>query len=44
MHSGGVQVMFCDGHVEFMLNEIDLDVWRAFATRAGNEVNEHQQQ
>ena len=38
MHPGGVQVMFCDSHVEFVVNGIDLDVWRAFATRAGDEV------
>jgi prepilin-type N-terminal cleavage/methylation domain-containing protein/prepilin-type processing-associated H-X9-DG protein len=44
MHPSGVQMMFCDGHVEFFLNEIDLGVWRAFATRDGREVNEHQQQ
>jgi prepilin-type processing-associated H-X9-DG protein len=38
MHSGGVQVMFCDGHVDFVVNEIELGLWRSYATRAGNEI------
>jgi prepilin-type N-terminal cleavage/methylation domain-containing protein/prepilin-type processing-associated H-X9-DG protein len=38
MHSGGVQVMFCDGHVEFVRNEIEMTIWRALATRDGGEV------
>jgi len=38
MHPGGVQVMFCDGHVAFVGNDVQLDVWRAYATRAGNET------
>jgi prepilin-type N-terminal cleavage/methylation domain-containing protein/prepilin-type processing-associated H-X9-DG protein len=38
MHPGGVQIMFCDGHVAFIENGVDLAVWRAFATRAGDEV------
>ncbi len=38
MHPGGVQVMFCDGHVAFVGNDVQLDVWRAYATRAGNEL------
>jgi prepilin-type processing-associated H-X9-DG protein len=38
MHPGGVQAMFCDGHVDFVINEIDLALWRAYSTRAGNEV------
>ena len=35
---GGVQIGFCDGHLEFVGDDIALDVWRAHATRAGNEV------
>ena len=37
-HPGGVQVMFCDGHVGFVTDGIELAVWRAYATRAGEEV------
>jgi prepilin-type processing-associated H-X9-DG protein len=40
-HVGGVQVMFCDGHVEFVIDQIDPTVWRAYATRAGSEVVSH---
>jgi prepilin-type N-terminal cleavage/methylation domain-containing protein/prepilin-type processing-associated H-X9-DG protein len=40
MHPGGVQVMFCDGHVTFVGNDVQLDVWRAYATRAGNETSD----
>jgi prepilin-type processing-associated H-X9-DG protein len=38
MHTGGVQVAFCDGHLAYVSNEVDLDVWRAFATYSGDEV------
>jgi len=38
MHPGGVQVMYADSHVDFVVNEIELVVWRALATRNGNEV------
>jgi prepilin-type N-terminal cleavage/methylation domain-containing protein/prepilin-type processing-associated H-X9-DG protein len=38
LHPGGVLLAFCDGHVEFIGDDIALDVWRAYATRAGNEV------
>jgi prepilin-type processing-associated H-X9-DG protein len=38
MHSSGVQVMFCDGHLAFIDDGVDLSVWRAFATRSGDEV------
>jgi hypothetical protein len=37
-HPGGVYTMFLDSHVEFVVNQIDLTVWRAYATRAGDEV------
>ena len=37
-HAGGVQCLMGDGSVHFMLNEIDLDTWRAVGTRAGYEV------
>ena len=37
-HTGGVQVMMGDGAVRFVSDNIDLNVWRAVGTRAGNEV------
>ncbi len=38
LHPGGVLVLFCDGSVRFVRNEIPIAVWRALATRAGSEV------
>ena len=37
-HVGGVHVMMCDGSVHFCSDSVDLNVWRAVGTRAGNEV------
>lgn len=37
MHPEGVNVVFCDGSVHFMTNEIDLKIWRGVGTRDGNE-------
>jgi prepilin-type N-terminal cleavage/methylation domain-containing protein/prepilin-type processing-associated H-X9-DG protein len=37
-HTGGVNVAFVDGHVEFKNDEIDLAVWQALATMASGEV------
>ena len=37
-HPGGVVVVFCDGHVGFLKNSINLGTWRALATRSGGEV------
>jgi prepilin-type processing-associated H-X9-DG protein len=37
-HSGGVNVLFCDGTVRFVANSIAIAAWRAIGTRAGNEV------
>ena len=36
--SGGVNVALGDGGVRFVRDSIDLDTWRALATRAGGEV------
>ncbi len=38
LHGAGVHVAFCDGHVRFIAEEIDLEVWRAIGTRNGREV------
>jgi len=39
-HPGGVQLLFCDGHVTFVSDSIRAEVLRAMATRAGGEVPE----
>nr|WP_182865235.1 DUF1559 domain-containing protein [Rhodopirellula sp. JC639] len=38
-HPGGVHVARCDGSVDFINESIHLDVWRALATRNGQEVS-----
>jgi prepilin-type N-terminal cleavage/methylation domain-containing protein/prepilin-type processing-associated H-X9-DG protein len=38
LHAGGVNALFCDGHIQFIKNTINLPTWRAVATRAGGEV------
>jgi prepilin-type N-terminal cleavage/methylation domain-containing protein/prepilin-type processing-associated H-X9-DG protein len=37
-HPGAVGVAFCDGHVEFVSDDVRLEVWRAMSTRAGQET------
>ena len=37
-HPGGVQIAFCDGHVEFVNDGVELDVWHAMSTCANGEV------
>src|SRR4051794_36145829 len=39
MHPQGVNIMFCDGSVQTINNDIDPDVWVALGTRAGGEPN-----
>jgi prepilin-type N-terminal cleavage/methylation domain-containing protein/prepilin-type processing-associated H-X9-DG protein len=36
-HTGGVNVAFCDGKVQFVSDSIDKDTWEAIGTRMGNE-------
>ena len=36
--SGGVNAVFCDGHVQWVPNSISLPVWRALSTTEGGEV------
>jgi prepilin-type N-terminal cleavage/methylation domain-containing protein/prepilin-type processing-associated H-X9-DG protein len=38
LHSGGVNVVYCDGHTGFVKNAININVWRALSTTRGNEV------
>jgi prepilin-type processing-associated H-X9-DG protein len=37
-HPGGVNVVYLDGHVSFVSDAIDLHLWRALASRDGQEV------
>ncbi|MGC8642786.1 MAG: DUF1559 domain-containing protein [Isosphaeraceae bacterium] len=37
-HPGGVNVLFCDGHVAFVKDSVNLMSWRALASRNGGEV------
>ena len=37
-HPGGVNVLFCDGHVGFVRKGVASPTWRAIATRPGGEV------
>jgi prepilin-type N-terminal cleavage/methylation domain-containing protein/prepilin-type processing-associated H-X9-DG protein len=36
---GGVNVSFCDGHVGWISNNIDINIWRALSTASGSETN-----
>jgi prepilin-type N-terminal cleavage/methylation domain-containing protein len=37
-HPGGVMVAMCDVSCRFVANDVDLAIWRAIASRAGNET------
>jgi prepilin-type N-terminal cleavage/methylation domain-containing protein/prepilin-type processing-associated H-X9-DG protein len=37
-HSGGVNVLFCDGSVKFIKDAISIPTWRALSTKDGSEV------
>ena len=37
-HPGGVNTLFCDGHVGYTKDTINVATWRALATRNGGEV------
>lgn len=37
-HPGGVQSLFCDGHVQFVTDVVELKTWQAFGSRADGEV------
>jgi prepilin-type N-terminal cleavage/methylation domain-containing protein/prepilin-type processing-associated H-X9-DG protein len=36
-HPGGVHMAYCDGHLEFIQNDIDMRLYRAIATRAADD-------
>ena len=37
-HPGGVNSLFCDGHVQFIKNTVNVSTWQALGTRAGSDV------
>jgi prepilin-type processing-associated H-X9-DG protein len=37
-HSNGVHVLFCDGQIRFATDDVDLDMWQAWGSRNGAEV------
>jgi prepilin-type N-terminal cleavage/methylation domain-containing protein/prepilin-type processing-associated H-X9-DG protein len=37
-HPGGVNSLFCDGHVQFVKNSVDVATWQALGSRDGGEV------
>lgn len=37
-HPGGVNVLFADGHVQFIKSSINPQTWMALGTRANGEV------
>jgi prepilin-type N-terminal cleavage/methylation domain-containing protein/prepilin-type processing-associated H-X9-DG protein len=39
MHPQGVHIMFCDGSVQAINNDIDPAIWQALGTRAAGEPN-----
>jgi len=39
-HDHGVNVLFLDGHVQFIKQSIDSDLWYSLGTRAGGEIVE----
>ncbi len=38
LHPGGVNALYCDGHVAFVKDMISLAIWRSVSTRANGEV------
>lgn len=38
LHPGGVNVVFADGSTRFMNEDIDLKLWQALSTRAGEDI------
>jgi prepilin-type processing-associated H-X9-DG protein len=37
-HPGGVNSMFCDGHVQFIKNSVNVGTWQALGSRNGGEI------
>jgi prepilin-type processing-associated H-X9-DG protein len=37
-HSGGVNLLYCDGHAAFFKDSVNPALWRGISTRAGGEI------
>lgn len=37
-HPDGVNALFCDGHVQFSVQTVNLSVWQALGSRNGHEM------
>ncbi len=37
-HPGGVNAVMCDGSVQYVVDDVDLGVWRTASTTKGEEV------
>jgi prepilin-type processing-associated H-X9-DG protein/prepilin-type N-terminal cleavage/methylation domain-containing protein len=37
-HAGGVNALFCDGHVQFAQNSVSVAIWQALGSRSGGEA------
>jgi prepilin-type processing-associated H-X9-DG protein len=37
-HAGGCHMALCDGSVTFVSDGVDLKVWHAYGSRAGDET------
>lgn len=38
LHAGGVHTLFCDGHIQFVTDSINLATWQGLGSRKGSEV------
>ena len=38
LHPGGVNSLFCDGHVQFIKDSVNPATWQAIGSRNGGEV------
>jgi prepilin-type processing-associated H-X9-DG protein len=36
-HGSGISLLYADGHVAFIHNSVNLELWRAMATRNGSD-------
>jgi prepilin-type processing-associated H-X9-DG protein len=37
-HPGGVNSLFCDGHVQFIKDSVNVATWQGLGSRNGGEV------
>jgi prepilin-type N-terminal cleavage/methylation domain-containing protein/prepilin-type processing-associated H-X9-DG protein len=38
-HSGGVNILFCDGHVDWVSASVDIEIWWSLGSRNGGETS-----